>query len=104
MKKLLLSLTASLVCLSPSGWAQIPVTLSGAGPLTFDATPTVADGWSTISVGASAGTYTVDTAMDTAVIANTSAAAITTALGTSTTQPPSQNAIARHNTAGFYLQ
>src|ERR1051325_11734740 len=104
MKKLLLSLTAALVCLIPSAWAQISVTAGGAGPLTFDTTPTVADGWSTISVAGAAGDITVDTVLDAAVIANTSATAITTPLGTSATLPPSQNAIARHNTAGLYLQ
>src|SRR5688500_11644373 len=71
--------------------------------LIFDALPP-ATNWSTLSVAGGAGDITDSGALHTAVIANASAAAITATLGSSGTQPPSQNAVARWNNVGFYLQ
>src|SRR4051794_28318665 len=86
---------AATVLLASSAFAQIPVPSGGSGVLTFGALPTVAEGWSSLSVGTSGGTYTDAATMDAAVIANTDAATVTTALTSSTTVPPSQNATAR---------
>src|SRR5262245_18212297 len=74
-----------------------------AGPLQFGSFPPATD-WSTIGVGTGAGTYTDTNTLDAAVIANTVATNITAMLGSDGTQPPAQNAIARWNNAGFYLQ
>ncbi|MDB6035029.1 MAG: hypothetical protein JWM16_5367, partial [Verrucomicrobiales bacterium] len=104
IKRLLLTLTATLACLATTGLAAISFGPTGTQILTFDAQPTVADGWSTLGVGNNAATFTSDTLMDAAVIANTVAATVSTALGSSTTLPPSKNAIARYNGAGHYLQ
>lgn len=103
MKKILLSLAATLACLVHSLQAAISVGPSGSGTLTFDTTPAATE-WSTIGVGTSATNFTDAGTLDAAVIANTTASSITTALPTTGTQPPSQNALARHNTNGFYLQ
>ena len=98
-----LLLSAALAWLAPGARAAISVTSSGAGPLTFNALPTVADGWSTLTIGTAATTYTTAAGLDGAV--NTlNASSITTALGSSATLPPSQNGTARWNSAGLYLQ
>ena len=98
-----LLLATALAWTAPGAMAAISVTAGGAGPLTFNTLPTVADGWSTLSVGTAAGTYTNAAALDTAV-KTLNATSITTPLGSSATLPPSQNAIARWNSAGLYLQ
>jgi hypothetical protein len=77
--------------------AGISVTSAGAGPLAFDAQPTVADGWSTLSFGTGAGTYTTAAGLDGAVNSQVAASSVITALGQSGNWPPSENAIARWN-------
>ena len=85
--------------------AQISVLSSGAGPLTFSGptAPTVADGWSTRFVGSDAATITTPAQLETAVQA-LNASTITTALGSSTSDPSTANMIARWNGARFRLQ
>jgi hypothetical protein len=102
--KLCLGLVLGLICSHAALNAAISVGPGGSsGPLTFNTLPAVTD-WSTLSVAGGAGDITDAGALDTAVINNTTAATITTTLGSSGTQPPSQNAVARWNSAGFYLQ
>jgi len=98
-KVTLFSVAAAVACLTTGVQAGVPLSVTQ----TFDALPAVAD-WSTLTVGGGAGTYVTAAALDTAVIANTVASAVTTVLGSSGTQPPSQNGVARWNSAGFYLQ
>jgi hypothetical protein len=70
-------------------------------PDPFPAIPAVAD-WSTLSV---AGTAPADAAaLDTAVMTTTDALAVNGTLGSSTTVPPSANAIARYNSTQAFLQ
>jgi hypothetical protein len=72
----------------------------------FAAHPTATE-WSSLSVGTdNAAAYTTAPALSTRVIAATDATAITNALGSSGTQPPSSDSLARRNTAtnGLYLQ
>ncbi len=76
---------------------------SGSIPLTFDTQPAVAD-WSTLSVAGGGGDFTTAAALDAAVVANASASAITTTLPSSSTMPPSANALGRWNTSGLFLQ
>ena len=71
--------------------------------MTFGALPTVADGWSTLSTGTASTTYTNAAGLD-AAVKTLAASSITTALGSSATLPPSQNVIARWNSAGLWLQ
>jgi hypothetical protein len=105
MRKILLSVAVAVACLAGDACAVISVGPSGTvGPLTFDLQPTVADGWSTLGVGNWDGTFVGTSYLDAYVIAVTSAATVTTALGTSTTMPPSQNAMARWNKVGHWLQ
>src|SRR5687767_7503596 len=102
--QLCLGLVLGLVCTTTAVNAAISIPASGSvGPLTFDALPAVAD-WSTVSIAGGGGDTTTADALDMAVINNTAASAVATVLGSSGTQPPSQNAIARWNSAGFYLQ
>jgi len=102
--KLCLGLILGLICTSAALQAAISVGPSGtSGPLTFNSLPAVGD-WSTLSIAGGAGDITDAGTLDSTVIANTSASAVTTVLGSSGTQPPSQNAVARWNSAGFYLQ
>src|SRR5947208_2866875 len=103
IKRLLIALTASLACLAATGHAQISFTAAGTGVKTFDTAPTIADGWSTLTVGTAATTYTTSNGLYTAV-QNVAASTVNTVLGTSTTVPPSANAIARHNGTLFRLQ
>jgi hypothetical protein len=91
-----------VLCLAITANAAVSVGPSGVGPLTFDATPPASE-WSTLSIGTGSGTVTTTDGFDTSIQQRT-ASAITTALGTSATVPPSANAIARRNTANNYLQ
>jgi hypothetical protein len=84
--------------------AQILIGPSGSGVWAFNALPTVADGWSGGAIGTSAGTFTTVVAFDNHVITNTSTGLAGTALGSSTTLPPSLNAQPRWNSVGLYLQ
>lgn len=94
----------TVACLT-AAQAAISVGPSGSGTINFDtAAPTVADGWSTLTVGTSGNTYTTAAGLDTAASGN-AATAVTTPLGSSTTvNPPSQNAIARWNSVNRYIQ
>jgi hypothetical protein len=83
---------------------QISVLSSGAGPITFPARPTVAEGWSTTSVGDNAANIT-NVAQLQAAVQLLNAANITTQVGTSATDNPfSANAIARFNSTRLRLQ
>lgn len=94
---LTLSIT-SLISLS----AAISVGPSGSGVLTFDTQPTASE-WSTLSGTGVPGDYS-DTATLDAQVQTLSAGDITATLGSSGTQPPSANAIARRNTNNLNLQ
>src|SRR5436190_360246 len=105
----LAALTALCAHAGYQAHAQILVGPAGSGTNTFDTQPTVAQGWSTVSVGASAGAFTTPGNLDNHVITNTAATSVATALGSSTTYPPSANGIARWNNnatagQGFYIQ
>jgi hypothetical protein len=90
--------------LALSAQGQISVLSGGAGPITFPARPTVAEGWSTISVGTAAGTITTVAQLE-AAVQLLNAGNITMQVGTSTTDNPfSANAIARFNATRFRLQ
>jgi hypothetical protein len=102
--KLCLGLVLGLICSNAALHAAISVGPSGSsGPLTFNTLPAVTD-WSTISVAGGAGDFTDAATLDASVIANTTATAVNAVLTSSGTQPPSQSAAARWNSAGFYLQ
>src|SRR4051794_29870851 len=102
IKRLLIALTATLACLGTSH-AQISVPAGGAGPFTFDTQPTDPAQWATISVAGAGNTYLTPAATETAAKAMNQSA-INQALGSSTTVPPSANAIARWNGALFVIQ
>lgn len=100
----LLALVPALLLTSPLLRA-IPVGPAGTGINTFNAQPAVGD-WSSISIGAQgAGIYSSAAALTTRVQQLT-AAEINQPLGSSSTQPPSPDLLARRNTAtnGLYLQ
>lgn len=101
IKRLLLTLTATLACLATTGWAQISVTGTGAGPFTFDTAPEVTE-WSTRNVAGGGGDVTTGPAMDLAVDGET-AAAINTPLGSATGLPPAASANAQYASDGKYL-
>ncbi len=90
----------------PAG-PRVSVGTSGTtGINNFSAQPTATE-WSSLSVGSdNAAAYTTAAALSTRVIAATSAETVNNALGTSATQPPSQDGLARRNTAtnGLYIQ
>src|SRR5688572_12820185 len=100
-KPILLALT--LACLAASH-AAIRVGTAGSGPWTFTNFPTVAEGWSTLSITGGGGTYTTAAGLDAAVMANTFGTLVSQTLGTSGTQPPSENIVARWNSGGLYVQ
>src|SRR4051812_8863674 len=102
IKRLLFTLTATLACAAAS-YGQISFTSVGTGVKTFDTAPTVADGWTTASFGASAGTYTTSNGLYTAVQSVT-AGSVATLLPTSGTVPPSANILGRYNTTLQRLQ
>ncbi len=115
MRTQLLKKLSALFCLgilfgaSYHASAQISVGNNGTGTNTFNALPTIAQGWSTLSVAGGAADDDTVAEVDNNVNATTSASAVTTALATSATFPPSANAIARWNNnstngLGFYLQ
>jgi len=110
--KLLLAVTATLICLANNAGAQTPptpigVTSAGIGPLTFDTIPNLADGWSTRSFGdntdGGGAAVTTVAALD-ALVQGLSASMINTNLGQSSTQPPSANGIARWHSVNHYIQ
>jgi hypothetical protein len=95
------ALAALMACLAST--AQAAISVPTAAPLTFDTLPAVAD-WSTLSLAGDANTATDAAGLDAAVQQNVTAANVNNVLLQSATQPPSQNTIARHNTAGLWLQ
>jgi hypothetical protein len=85
--------------------AQLSVGPSGTGVQAFPALPTVAQGWSSLSVGAAAAAYGTAGNLDNHVITNTAASAVITALGSSATvNPPSAFAVARWNSVNLNVQ
>ncbi len=105
MKKALF-IIACLAFWGISVHAAIPVSWNGTGTITFDTQPTIADGWSSLSVPGSPDSITTVEALQTAAITN-SAAFINRPLGTSTTYPPALNTLARWNyntTNGYFIQ
>ena len=95
LSKLFMVLSASLA-LSFTSQAQIIVPDAGVGPFTFDTTPLVGE-FATISIAGANGDVANTTQMDAAVAALTQAG-INTVLGTTTTEPVSQNALFRRHT------
>jgi hypothetical protein len=91
---------------APQMSAQLSIGPAGTGVQTFTAQPTIASGWSTLSLAGGAGDYTTAGNLDNHVTTNTIFSAVNVALASSTTLPPSANAIARWNNAatGLYLQ
>ncbi|MES2695272.1 MAG: hypothetical protein V4773_17485 [Verrucomicrobiota bacterium] len=90
----------------PSG-PRISVGVSGTTGINTFATQPTATEWSSLGVGGDLpASYTTAAALSARVIAVTSAEAVTSALGTSSTLPPSSDALARRNTAatGLYIQ
>jgi len=102
IKRLLFTLTA-LASLAGISQAQISVPAGGAGPFDFATQPTDINQWATLSLAGAGNTYLTLAPFETAV-KGTAASAINQALGSSTTVPPSANAIARWNGALFVLQ
>ena len=102
MKKQTFCLLAASAFLTISLRAAIPVYSETNAVLTFDAIPAVAD-WSSLSISGGGGDVSTSAGMETEVQLLT-AASVTTVLGSSGTQPPSQSGVARWNSAGFYLQ
>lgn len=96
---------AALALLTGStAFAQLSVGDSGV-TVDFSTAPTVAGGWSTVSIAGGAADITDAAALD-ASAQTLAASGITTALPSSTSIPPTGNALARWNNggAGFYLQ
>jgi hypothetical protein len=96
-------LLESLFITIPVG-AQILIGPSGSGVRTFNALPTVSEGWSGGMVGTTAGSFTSVAALDNHVMTNASVTLVSTALGSSSTLPPALSAQPRWNSAGLYLQ
>ncbi|HUR46609.1 MAG TPA: Ig-like domain-containing protein, partial [Candidatus Saccharimonadales bacterium] len=103
IKRLIAVLTAALACLAGSSQAQISIPAGGKGPITFSLPANDPSGdwtspgqWETVSVAGAGNTYLSPAATETAAKAM-SASAINQALGSSTTLPPSANAVARWN-------
>jgi len=93
---------AGIAGVSFTAHSAVSVTAAGGGPLDFATAPVAAD-FSTIGVGTAA-TTTTTAALDAAIVANTVASAIVTALPNAATQPPTTDALARHSTSYFALQ
>src|SRR2546425_3630044 len=105
-KKLILSLAAALASVwATSSNPAISVGAVGSGTLTFNAFPTVADGWSTLSIGTSSATITTPDQLD-AAVELLSAGQVNMPLGQSATvsPAPSANVIARWNSVLLLLQ
>ncbi|HMC26479.1 MAG TPA: hypothetical protein VKM56_01660, partial [Verrucomicrobiae bacterium] len=100
-------LAASACLLAMSALAQVtPLSVgpSGVGPLPFDSQPTLAQGWSTLSIPTNHFDVTNITQMDVAVETNDVAAIITPLGSSATVNPPSGNAIARWNSVNHNIQ
>src|SRR5678815_1873871 len=100
---LVLGVLSSAIVAEAAGFISVPA--GGVGPLTFDlvANPTPTNGFSTQSIAGAGNAPNDPVAMDTAVQTN-EVANIQLVLPQSTTQPPSTQAFARYNSAGFFLQ
>ena len=96
--------TLSVLLLTPRVVAQIVIGPGGSAVQTFNSLPAVADGWSGLSVGTLAATFTTAAALDGHVITNASTNLITTALTANGTVPPLTASLPRWNSAGLYLQ
>lgn len=81
----------------------LSVGTNGTGVVTFDSAPALGD-WATLSVGANDAAGITDTAGLDAGVQALSAAEVITAIGSSSTLPPSGNGIARRNTSLNVLQ
>ncbi len=99
-----LLLTLLVPLLVPRAVAQIVIGPGGSAVQTFNSLPTVADGWSGLSVGTLASTFTTAVALDGHVITNASTNQITVALTANGTVPPTTAVLPRWNSAGLYLQ
>ena len=84
--------------------AAIEVGASGSAVQTFDATPTVANGWSTKNTWAGAADSIIDPAGLDAAVQLLASTDITAPLTSSSSNPPSTNTIARQNSALKVLQ
>ncbi len=106
LKKLSVLFCLGLMLLAASSRvaAQILVGPNGSTNQTFDALPTVASGWSGVSVGGAGGDYTTTGNLDNHVNTNTLASAVNVALTGNGVVPPDQFATPRWNSTGFYLQ
>src|ERR1051325_2691862 len=94
---------SSAIPAGAAGFISVPA--SGIGPLTFNlvSAPTATNGFSTQSIGGAGNSINDPSAMNLAVPTN-DIANISLVLPQSTTQPPSTQAYARYNSAGFFLQ
>lgn len=102
MKKLLLLLTMTAVCL-PTARAAISVGAGGSGVLAFNTAPAATE-FSTGVLNGDGTTFANTTALD-AGVQTVSAANIVRTLPTSATQPPSTfSGGFRYNTAGLFIQ
>ena len=99
-----LLLTLAVPFVAPRALAQIVIGPGGSGVQTFNSLPTVADGWSGLSVGTVAGAFTTAAALDAHVITNTDASLVAAALQSSPTVPPATGSLSRWNSTGLYLQ
>src|SRR5688572_19008906 len=93
---------ALALLLAGAAQAAISVSGGGTGTLTFDALPAVTE-WSTLNLTGGGNSIQSTAVMDAYVQAR-SAADVNAVLGSSGTVPPSGNALARWNSAQFYLQ
>jgi hypothetical protein len=85
--------------------AQISIGPTGSGLRTFNTLPTVAEGWSTMSVGSIASTYNSAVNLDNHVSNTVTATNLNGALtGSATVNPPAVTSIARWNSVNFNLQ
>src|SRR3954454_2778336 len=104
IKRLLITLTATLAILAGNSHAQISVPAGGAGPFDFATRPTDINEWATVSVAGAGATYLNPTALEGAA-RNMDAIAINQPLGTSASvNPITGNALARHNSTLLLIQ
>lgn len=104
--KTALALGTAILTIASTAMAQVtPISVpdAGVGPLTFSTFPALANGWSTVSIAGAGNTASTATALD-ALVQTNSVAGIVTALGQSSTVPPSANALFRWNSAAQYIQ
>jgi hypothetical protein len=100
IKRLLLTLTATLACLAVQ--AQISVPAGGSAVQTFDTQPAATE-WSQGSVAGGNGDITTAAALDTGVNTDVSAGALGAQLLSSPGSPPTLNAAGQWASAGLYI-